>query len=236
MKNLLRNEWRWFLVVSSGLLGGLLVSRAATYNFHFNSTEQGDNSTATPTVIINDDLKSKAEGTPTTAASGTPTSSGGSTQTSSIQGDSPTDKAKPTARWGLNVSWAAFATDGHPQLGALFSLHYLFTDDFGVRALIGSAKDPHVFTGAELMFMPWHIPFGKFDLVDLGMVGGLFAMSDPSGARWAFLPDEFEVSMLPSIYAGATGTLHLSKAWGLQASFRASTSFALGDVGVTMRF
>ena len=54
------------------------VAFAATYNFYFNNTEQGDNSTATPNVTVQQDDKggpakvTKTGGDPMPAASATP--------------------------------------------------------------------------------------------------------------------------------------------------------------------
>lgn len=47
---------RWMGLVFGMMFGSAVLcykAKATMYNFHFNNTEQGDNSTTTPTVIVN---------------------------------------------------------------------------------------------------------------------------------------------------------------------------------------
>ena len=56
--------------IGAGLFG-LAAAHAATYNFYFNNTEQGDHSTATPSVTVTDgkmEKKPGAEPSPAPAA------------------------------------------------------------------------------------------------------------------------------------------------------------------------
>lgn len=62
---LIRQTW----IMAAGILAGLTsvgyVAFGATYNFYFNNTEQGDNSTATPAVTVHGDGKvEKSAGLP----------------------------------------------------------------------------------------------------------------------------------------------------------------------------
>lgn len=57
-----RSFWQIAVGLSLGLLGLAWGVRGATYNFYFNNTEQGANSTATPTVRVSTDEKSKSGG------------------------------------------------------------------------------------------------------------------------------------------------------------------------------
>ena len=50
-----RQNWFWITLVAAGLASASGVARAATYNFYFNNTEQGANSTASPTVVVKED-------------------------------------------------------------------------------------------------------------------------------------------------------------------------------------
>lgn len=75
------NKTKKWIGLASITIGSMMVSGvafAATYNFYFNNTEQGDNSTATPNVTVEQDDKggpvkvTKAGGDPMPAASATP--------------------------------------------------------------------------------------------------------------------------------------------------------------------
>jgi hypothetical protein len=51
----LSKSWVWVSLVGLSLVGVATSARAATYNFYFNNTEQGANSTANPTVVVKED-------------------------------------------------------------------------------------------------------------------------------------------------------------------------------------
>jgi hypothetical protein len=56
--------WKLLVGLVIGLCGLAYVAWGATYNFYFNNTEQGDNSTATPSVTVSDGKATKTPGTP----------------------------------------------------------------------------------------------------------------------------------------------------------------------------
>jgi hypothetical protein len=51
-KRMMLNSLAWLFVIIS-LIYGLAEVRAETYNFYFNNAEQGENSRAAPSVVVN---------------------------------------------------------------------------------------------------------------------------------------------------------------------------------------
>lgn len=226
--NTVKNYWKWFAVGVSGSLGILCVTWGATYNFHFNNTEQGDNSTATPTVTVGSDGKAKtsagdSSGTATTnAALGDSAAASNVAKTESATSNS----SKPVSRWGFNISVASLWLYGR-DYGALIGAQYMFTRDLGFRAFIGNSSYPQYYGGAEFLLTPIHLTFGKFeDLLDAGILLGLSRMRRHG--------DAFINNLDPHL--GASATLNLAHGWGLQTSVRANRDFILADAGIAIQF
>jgi uncharacterized iron-regulated membrane protein len=59
----LRYVWHVLIGLIFGIVCLASITWAATYNFYFNNTEQGNNSTATPTVTVTDGKAQKSDGT-----------------------------------------------------------------------------------------------------------------------------------------------------------------------------
>lgn len=53
----MKNTAKILVIAAIGIFALISLVRAATYNFYFNNTEQGDHSTAKPTVSVNADAK-----------------------------------------------------------------------------------------------------------------------------------------------------------------------------------
>lgn len=55
-----KHDWLCFVWFSLVILMAMQSARAGTYNFYFNNTEQGDNSSATPSVVVKDGMGASA--------------------------------------------------------------------------------------------------------------------------------------------------------------------------------
>lgn len=144
---------------------------AATYNFFFNNTEQGNNSTANPTLTIDDQaLKNgaakNADGTPIlNSAPGTPNTNGASNAVAQADGEAAdgfnrfkvgleylmyqTEMSAENFWQYYSKSGAGYANAFEKSKAPGISLEYMPFSHLGVRALFS----PKVY-GGELAFHP----------------------------------------------------------------------------------
>lgn len=222
----------WLVLASLAAWGCL--AQAATYNFYFNNTEQGDNSTATPTVTMSGDKsKPSAERTPgapalagvpaPAPASAAPTVAAHESHTALSPGEIPAPEFRHCRITG-GLANKSGAWGGSANLG------YFFTREFGINAFGGgfgqnylNGNDTRFFGGAELEVTPIRITVGRIDnLID---IGGLLGVStiDADEDNWI------------SPHAGLRMNLNLGNRWSLTTTSRFNASYAMGELGIAIR-
>lgn len=230
MKRLLAST----LTIALGLGAIEICASAATYNFYFNNTEQGDNSTATPTVTLNGDkLKTTAEKTAGTSAPASvpaPASASSAPAVASHESTtalSPGEIAAPEFRhWRVTGGLVTKSS----ALGGSVNLGYFFNREFGINAYGGglgqnfvSGNSQHFFGGAELEVVPIRISVGRIDnLIDLGALLGVSTL-EADEDNWI------------SPHAGIRMNLNLGSRWALTTTTRFNASYAMGELGIAIR-
>ena len=265
MKNLLRNEWRWFTVVATGLFGGFYLANAATYNFYFNGTEQGDNSTATPTVTVNDDGKSKipapqaSSGSPTATASPVPPVES-AVPVSSAHSEISAEKGQKLKHWAIDLSavslWADEQMFDHGTYiernnyfsGAL-AIRYSFNKDIGLQ-IFGGTVQKNFSQSITNTSEDWD---GESKVLVVGIRNWY------AGAEITLMPfhlsfGKFEnlidlgalaggsslvgvnQNNLIAFHGGAKMDVNLTQNWGVQSSVRGNLGFVMASAGLALKF
>jgi hypothetical protein len=196
---------------------------AGTYNFYFDNAEQGDNSTATPTVKVNGNEKSDADVTQHPAASSNAPAASPVAVAPHLVSDEETPRSG--VNWNLadlfnqnrfhhfsfGVGYANFDYSskapydsntymgGDSGEGPLFSVGYDLNRDIGLKIYMAQL-DNYWIDGANLELTPIHISIGKVDdLIDLGGLVGAEEFHDGwPGEKFVFGP-RMNVNLTPAI-------------------------------------
>ena len=230
------------IVLFAVLSAFISTAWAAQYNFYLNNSEQGDNSTSTPSLVVTSDGKVKSEGAQETIINGKGDASALTPSAQSLaQADAASKDEKKFRRWRLGFSygsvfdeqyWGTYAMEsnathkrdgfGMPEMEGggvgLVSLGFAFLKDFGVNLYFGGSlrkEIPGLLAGSEFEFTPLHITLlGKEDFLSLGAVAG--AMALPIGVNISGA----RKSPLLRPYLGARVSMKFSEQYGLTASYR----------------
>jgi hypothetical protein len=236
MKN--RNEWLG--LTYSGLVLSVMISLAlahsgfaGTYNFYFNNTEQGDNSTATPHVNIKEG--SAPAGFPSPgpspipviapapqaeqpAPSSTPAIVPEEGQQSSTSG-SPVWVAHGESPWHSRLIGGASWWTDH-QVGAHLDAGFFFKDRVGLNLFAAT----NTALGLELEVMPIHL---LWDSVNVSLVAGAFR--ELHHARQTSPEFGARVTVYPYPAAGIGISLALRQ---LLTPGYGATGFAMSELGI----
>lgn len=243
-----------YLAILVVVLSLTMVSlvRAAAYNFFFNNTEQGANSTASPTLTVDGEGKATSTGAQQTTSNLMDLGKGGEAKKPvapeatpalvALAPVSPEDTAAAThfKRVHLGVSGvvASGSLDGlrsgnGSQSGALASFGVWLGRDVGLNAFLGgltSDMSNHVFGGGELELRAVRVSlFRMDDLLDLSLLAGAGSYQKVAQAA----------SVSP--HAGARVNVNLGENWGVGVTGRAirlssDAHLMLAEAGVVVRF
>ena len=244
-----------FIVLAVSLTVAELAARAATYNFYFNNTEQGDNSTAAPKVTVGEDKPAtKAEtSAPAVSAAAVPAPSE-SKVTASELAESP----KPaTQHWRFSLGLSAMQEFGasdsfspeHPAEPGM-SVSFFFNKYVGLT-LFGAKLPTEDFSpnrwafGLETEVLPFHITVaGIENFLELGVIGGVLAEHQDDSQVQGFY-NTSAVSTSVNSYStdywkylaegGLRMNLNFGRNWGVISSLRATQDYALWEAAVALK-
>ena len=234
------------LLISNLVLA--VFARAATYNFYFNNTEQGANSTASPSVTVSDGKVVKTTPLePTAAADGVSSTAVLPVEptlatTAHIKQDSlvKINHNNPHFRFALSglympASQSLVTVDqthnrfvtGNTASGATLGVSYFPVSALGLSVYGGGYKnsgDPGTFVsfyGADVEIVPYRISVGKFEnmIEPALLVGASTIPQDTTTVNQGVITGKAVTeSVVPM--AGARLSLHLNSHLGLTASAR----------------
>ena len=229
--------------IAIGILLLVSVVRAATYNFYFNNTEQGANSTAAPSLTVNSDGKpASAVALPvpvgTAVPAPQPPDSKSAPQVKAAEEKSVADASQENEakmrflkqfRFTLGAGFAQvksrspYEVSGNPYgestvkaEGGLGSIGFFFTDWLGVNFFVGVGANSG--GGRMNVFGGGEleivpIRISLFNVKDFLMLSGLIG-----GSSVYDLSNSNGAGLEP--HAGGRFTLQLSDHWGLTAAAR----------------
>lgn len=251
----IRNRAWWIgLMLIPGLLTFVLVTQGATYNFIFNNTEQGPNSSATPSIHVSPDgLVQKTAGVPAGVVSGA-TSEGASTSVGAPAGVPPTglpqnaasvpQASSEVARTALTGDTAAHDRRWRFDLGLATVWEYGHVGDFGegrISPSLGVSFFPvsqvglHAFIGSMMNdYTPF---FGGFEieLIPLQIGFGRFNRLIEAGLLAGVSSSSSSYQRLLA-HAGARINVNLGEQWGLTTGLRLNHANVFADAGLSIRF
>jgi hypothetical protein len=225
---LLKSRTGWCVLL---FLAGFaeLAASAATYNFYFNNSEQGDHGTVTPSVTVQSGAPAAVPGSaaPAPAAAppvvvAIPVEQGASRPATAAA----IAIAPPFRHWRLTGG----VQDSLGGVGPLGGIGYFFNQDFGIQLYGGflgndlaSPAGAGLFLGTELEFSPIHLKLGRFaDAVELGALLGVSTIAAESD-NWV------------SPHVGARLSFNAGHDWGLTTAVRANASYLLFEMGLVAR-
>jgi hypothetical protein len=234
------------------LFASEVAAYAATYNFYFNNTEQGDNSTATPNVVVNDGKKEGGKSLePKNPALDPAASSQATSAAAAVPGPAPSSASGQQSTAALpadavsppefrHVRLTAGATDLLGAMGASVGIGYFFNREFGFNAFgVLSRGDYKTFgangtwsgteswtgfdAGLEMEVTPVRIAVGRIeDLLDLGGMLGVSTIAADTG-NWV------------SPHLGARLNINLGSRWGITTTARLNASYAMAEAGLVFK-
>jgi hypothetical protein len=259
IRRFLRQSWQILAGLALAFFGLAYVAWGATYNFYFNNTEQGDNSTATPAVTITEDgkvVKKPGDGTDPKALSATPAQAQGAPAAPEARSQAEQAAAAPSKdaselKWrfliGLTAqkqygAGASLADNGGLQPSG--SVSYFFNHEFGLTAygtLLTtngegwySYDETHYMLGLEAELVPIRLTFGRTeDLVDVAVVAGAQAEYHSLGADGQTYYYDSPWHIRPE--GGVRVSLNLGHAWSVTGIVRANPDFATGEAALAFR-
>jgi hypothetical protein len=173
------------MLVSVCFLLAMEGTEAATYNFYFNNTEQGANSSASPSVVVQDGKVVSPTSTSTDTSTSTETSTlpmsepPAETPGGSIVQDVPAlERTFPDAKWKFSLGTAKGAyrhkserfltgLETAESFQAMGSLTHYFTREIGGSFHVGR------FMGPEIEFNPFGVRTG-WGKAQFGLTAALF--------------------------------------------------------------
>ncbi len=242
------DELRTFLQLTglASLAMAALASLAmgATYNFYFNNTEQGDNSTANPSLSVVDGKGAKSGGTeplPEVMAqpSHPPTPPAAPPATETLTGPPPvaaapeqsTLMAKVESLLGQPEFHKTRFTVGaglHPDHDVMLTANagYFVSREIGFNAFggVGSKRRRSEFNGgAELEVVPFRVSLGRIEnIVDVGFMVGA-STSRPASGNWV------------SPHLGARVNFNVGSRWSLTVAGRGNLGYGSGEAALAIR-
>lgn len=191
-----------FPLIAAALAVSEWAAHAATYNFYFNNTEQGDNSTATPNMTVTDDGKVFKTGMPVDTAKKDAAPSAvqapallAPASESSARLSAVAENPNPSVQhWRFSVGLSAMQEYGdsnnfsheHPAEPGV-SVSFFFNKYVGLT-LFGAKLPTEDFMpnrwafGLEAEVLPFHITVaGVENFLELGVIGGVLAEHQDNG-------------------------------------------------------
>ncbi len=212
-----------FFLTCACFLLAMEGTEAATYNFYFNNTEQGANSTATPTVTVQDG-KVVTNGTATATSTDTGTAvstSPGPINSSTATGGNVVEPLPefPRAKFKFFVGMATAKRANDSVIGQSYTSHKKFSggafyypkEHFGFGLIFGR------FAGLEMEFNPIGVPTG-FGRVQAGLTMGL--LKDQVGYEEYSWWTNSNTSKPINIYFGAQTGINLLRDLSLNLAYR----------------
>jgi hypothetical protein len=256
LKEFLR-KFGWLVVtVGCGVTGLCWVAWGATYNFYFNNTEQGANSTASPTLTVSGDgkatksggntdtppgLEKPAAATVIPAASDVDRSTANAASTGNMaQTGNPEGRSSVTAGivedhplrdrnpWRLVAGASDVNTfQGFTTLGATVSLEYELTRSFGLGAF-GVFNARGADGGAEIEWTPIRLSFGPWEnMLEVGPLLGFSSLGVP--------PDYYSDRNWVTAHAGVKVGLNFGRNLGIIGTIRGNYGYVMADAGLAIR-
>lgn len=212
---------------------------AATYNFYFNNTEQGDNSTATPSLAV----EHQADGTDVVKKNGDVVNEEAKETSpaelpASASAAEGTHDQTPARPFRLSLAGGVEFYDDSAVLGpwgqgyyyngsgdALYyqlSLAYMPLSYLGFQGFVAAGRKWSA--GVELELDPVKLTlFGHEDVFELGLLAGASTMAAVDD-NWV------------SLHVGARAALNFGKRWQLAANVRGNKGFLKTDLGLGYKF
>jgi hypothetical protein len=237
---------RIFVAGMAALLAVIYGATAwgATYNFNFNSVEQGENGQASPTVVIRDGVAIKtadpisSEGVLSSEADvESPPTTNPPSSMAKADAIAPTP---PARKWGaFDLGFFGMNQEQVTQvrlgLNAGVTLHpwkYLGVRLFGGILQGGSSRygvyspdDFSTFIGTEIEVVPVHVDiFGQEDRLKLSLFGGLSTLGF----------DETQAGSL--FHGGLRARVGLTSWLGIMAQLRAAQEYAQVEAGLSFAY
>lgn len=228
----------WTLV-ALWAMGGTGIAGAAVYNLYFNNVEQGDNSTATPSVTLQtkgDEAKLVSPSPAPEVTALAPSPSPAPVEVKAAPGATPTETAtlaKPEAkshkfRFAVGLGAIGADVDGYRHVisnNVMIELGYYPLPYLGFNAFGGPTEgEPQAFAGAELELIPLKVNlFGFTDALEFSVMGG--------GTTLAAAPGN-----VMSLHLGGRAALNFGERWTVAVTGRANGGFFTTDLGLGVRF
>ena len=208
------------------------VAWSATYSFYFNNTEQGPNSTATPSITV-DGVKATGTGAQQTVSSnGTvltglaPVSPADTAPAASIA-NAPAVPSSGFKRFRVILGTTTLSRYGIggllKRVGGSFEAGFWIGKDLGIHVLGGGVSES-TYGLAEIEIVPLRLTLFRFEnLIELGVLAG--GHTDSPYMDWPRY-----------LHAGARLNLNLGDSWSLTTSLRLSPGASIADAGLAMHF
>jgi len=234
----------WLLTWAAFFALATLESQAGTYNFYFNNAEQGDNSTANPSVIVKDgDQEKDKTKTPSDEDVELNDSAEDVAPVSSSRRRAKMARSRPVLRLGVGYyrARATVMEQGNEKPLDQWEPGSFFTESPTEKTYAGVTLSASVFfnrfVGAGLFLGALYggemevQPFGTFGrTVEFGILAGITSVGVPLiGADTAF-------------HTGANLGINFDRTWGMTLVAKVSPfsdgdlSFLQGGAGLTARF
>lgn len=233
-----------------------LLAQAATYNFYFNNSEQGDNSTSSPSITVKDGAKdSEAEKKPPSSPNEAPSMQQEPSPQASPSLPNPTTSTKAVegerasfSRWGEN-----FRLIGGVSIQ---KVHRVTPKDFFEADMYSSTPFWKQTTQSDSEKLGYQMSGTYFfsdylgATLNLGSLSGIEAELDPFGVKdRLFQPGLFagwmvegmDLTMTGTTYIGARLVVQLTKQFGLSLAARTSLldnqnfTFRQAEAGLSFR-
>ena len=254
-----------FPLFAAALVASEWAAHAATYNFYFNNTEQGDNSTATPSVTVRDDGKVFKNGVPVENAKKDATPGTAKDEASAPVGSSsyvstavvPKENKDPHWRFSLGVSAfkdygsdASYPSSNDPQLSASFSFFFnryigltLFGSKLpGIAYSMDNYSDSNWMMGFEAEIVPFHISIGGAEnALEIGFLGGFETRySSQTVYSSNFYSMGGETMSTGDNWefqpeAGIRVSVNLGHSWSIIGDVRATENYATGEAALAFK-
>ncbi len=216
------------------------VAYGATYNFYFNNTEQGPNSTASPSLTVTDgkatstgadktNVPTPAPASETLAPAPSPTAT--TTTSAQVSALAPEADGPRKRKWRIAALGHAQDRDNafdmsYSKLGSGVSVGFFPIRELGLSLTAGATrieKNPEAFALAELDFIPIHIALGSWEnAIEGGVIGGFNTIRRVNGNAG-------------SLHAGARVGINFSESFGLTASYRLNAGLRMAEAGIVIR-
>ncbi|OFZ83189.1 MAG: hypothetical protein A2583_01880 [Bdellovibrionales bacterium RIFOXYD1_FULL_53_11] len=257
-KNYLRQYWAITVGITTGVLGVSWVAMGATYNFYFNNTEQGPNSTASPSLSVSGDGMANgqkpttlpnASPTPTAEASPAPEAAKPQAAAADQAGASVAAAPEPPSgkHWLIGAKMSlAFQTMGekHADMshegpfanyGGVVGIGYQFTKDLGINAYGGGTRVNDAFPYRGTVHKPAFFAGGELEVMPVRISLGRFEDLLQFGAMIGASSFRRSEENIGSLHAGLRLNLNFGHGWGLSTAVRGNLGYLQSEAGLLIR-